>query len=248
MPCRRLRGPVLCAAALALALVLSACGGSPGTIGPSGVDQLTIPSLSPDPADFVDQVDNRWLPLPQGARWTYRVDNDPPESRDVAEVTAQVSNRRPRVAGVTTTEYVELSRAADGRLLSRARSWYAQDRAGNVWLLGQRSEFPDSGQDPRIWRAGDGDVGAGLAMPADPRLGDGFWYIRVPGSIEVRARVTSVTGTLETAQGPASEVVELEFQDDIGARFSYAPGIGLVQVDAGRIQMTLTTADLPVDR
>ena len=43
------------------------------TIGPSGVDGLTIPTPTPDPADFVDVVDNPWLPLVADSVWTYAV-------------------------------------------------------------------------------------------------------------------------------------------------------------------------------
>jgi hypothetical protein len=237
-------------------LLLVGCGGAPGTIGPVGVDELTIPSPSPDPADFVARVDNRWFPLPEGARWVYRVENDAPSADSVQEVIASVTGRHPVVAGVATTEYLELSRAADGRLLARARSWYAQDRAGNVWLLGRRINRPlpqeeGSGERdhtvnlPQEWRAGDPGVGAGLAMPAAPRLGDGFWYIRVPGSLEVRLRVTSVDATITTFRGPATGVVELEVQDSLATRMSYAPGLGLVAVDSGATRMSLASAELP---
>ena len=40
---------------------------------PTGVDELVIPTPSPDPADFVAVVDNPWLPLEPGRTWTYDV-------------------------------------------------------------------------------------------------------------------------------------------------------------------------------
>ncbi|MFC6344343.1 hypothetical protein ACFP8W_20335, partial [Nocardioides hankookensis] len=59
--------------AIALALSLAACGSASVSSPPSGIDELTIPTPSPDPHDFVDGVDNPWLPLPPGRTWTYDV-------------------------------------------------------------------------------------------------------------------------------------------------------------------------------
>lgn len=226
------------------ALLLAACGGSPGTIGPTGVDELTIPTPAPDPADFQDVVDNPWFPLPGGATWSYRVEHDVAAAGQVVEVEARVTPRHPVVDGVTTTEYLELGRSARGRLVSRSRSWYAQDHAGNVWLFGRRVDYPGAGRDPVVWRSGDPGVGAGLAMPASPRVGDGFWAVKVPGAEQTRLQVNGVDGSLETVLGPVANVVELQVRGG-DTTLSYAPEVGLVLVDSGATRMTLASAELP---
>ena len=57
------------------ALLVSGCGAAgqanPTEIGPQGVDELVIPTPNPDRDDFVDVVDNPWLPLEPGTVWTY---------------------------------------------------------------------------------------------------------------------------------------------------------------------------------
>src|SRR5690242_18312430 len=66
------RGLGAVAAVLLAAGALTGCGASPAPLGPTGIDELTIPTPSPDPADFVADVDNPWFPLPPGTTWTYQ--------------------------------------------------------------------------------------------------------------------------------------------------------------------------------
>ena len=50
---------------------------------PSGVDGLVVPTPAADPGDFVDGVDNPWLPLVPGHRcWTYRATGDDGRAAD----------------------------------------------------------------------------------------------------------------------------------------------------------------------
>ncbi len=235
---RRLVGALLASGAL---LLTSACGGAPGTIGPSGVDELTIPTPDPDPADFVAGVDNPWFPLPTGGRWTYAVREE--AGNPVVEVANRVTGAGPDIAGVPTTELLEVSRDEAGREVARSRSWYAQDRAGNVWVFGREAERSSQPVASTSWRAGEGGAEAGLAMPASPRVGDGFWVERVPAGAQLRARVEAVDATLAAAGESWSNVVVLTFS--VGATdgaMSYAPGVGLVSLEAGLGGMTLQDA------
>ncbi len=50
-------------AVLLVLAVLAGCGSAPKEIDPTGVDGLVIPTPDPDPTDFVEGVDNRYLPL-----------------------------------------------------------------------------------------------------------------------------------------------------------------------------------------
>ena len=76
MPPRRARTrSALPALAVVATLGLAGCGaaGDPPTVSPAGVDMLEVPTPSPDPGDFVEQVDNPWLPLLPGAEAAVRV-------------------------------------------------------------------------------------------------------------------------------------------------------------------------------
>ncbi|MFN8193477.1 MAG: hypothetical protein U0R80_04245 [Nocardioidaceae bacterium] len=170
------------ACALALGLLLSGCGGSAGVVSPTGVDELQIPTQSPDPGDFVDVVDNPWLPLAPGSSWTYDVVGD--ASSTAARAVVRVLPDTAVVAGVATTQVRTVVEDAAGRTLRSGVASYAQDRAGNVWLFGE-------GTGPGAWRAGENGALAGLAMPAHPRVGDG--YLREKAVVaEERTRVWSL--------------------------------------------------------
>jgi len=164
-----------------------------------------VPTPDPDPDDFVDEVDNPWLPLSPGALWTY-------DAPDGGTVELAVTDARQEVAGITTT--VVAQQGDDG---ATTRLLVAQDTDGNVWLLGE------DGADGS-WEAGVDGAGAGLLMPARPRAGDGF-----------RAgpdRVLTVTATDGTADVPAGrweDVVVVEDSD--GDESWFARGVGPVLLD-----------------
>ncbi len=57
---------------LAALTVLTGCGSASVSSPPSGVDELVIPTPSPDPDDFVAAVDNPWFPLEPGTHLDLR--------------------------------------------------------------------------------------------------------------------------------------------------------------------------------
>ena len=93
---------------------LAGCGvGEPRSIDPPGVDELEIPTPSPDPADFVRAIDNPWLPLRAGQhlalRRSSRAARSPRRSRSrVTEDTRDGRRGRP------TTVVHDVVRDADG--------------------------------------------------------------------------------------------------------------------------------------
>lgn len=214
--------------AAALVLGLSGCAGigQPAPYDSPGINGLVIPTPSPTPADFVEGVDNPWLPLGEGAAWSYAVTD---EGRTIGVIDVEVLPTVAPIAGLAATA-VLTSSDVTGEETEETR-FYAQDRDGNVWLLGADS---DNGS----WRAGADGAQAGLAMPADPRLGDGWRPYAVPGLPEagtsVEDRSASLVATRETGAGEA----------DTRTRNVYEKGVGLVgleDLDAG------WTADLVED-
>ncbi len=166
--------------ALVLVVALSGCAGigQPEPYDSVGINGLVIPTPSPDPRDFVDTVDNPWLPLEPGARWSFDVVE---EGATVGSLVVDVLAEPVPVAGLAATR-VETTTVVGSRTPVVTTALYAQDDDGNVWLVGA-----DAAGDG--WRAGEAGAEAGLAMPADPRLGDGWQAYVVPGLPPASIRV-----------------------------------------------------------
>lgn len=198
------------AAGLALLASLAGCGSASVPSPPSGVDELVIPTPSPDPADFVATVDNPWFPLEPGTTWTYTVDDAAGEH--TMTVTAEPG---PEVAGVATTARVS-TQGTDV-----VTDWYAQDERGNVWWFGREGE----------WQAGEDGAEAGLAMADTPRVGDGYRTALAPGVAEDTATVTALDDRVTVPAGTFEALlVDGRSELDPGAHTesSYAAGLGLV--------------------
>ena len=213
---------------LLVALLLSGCGGAPEEIGPQGVDGLEVPTPSPDPGDFVDGVDNPWLPLVPGSEWGYRVTGG-----RAASLLVTVTDNAKVVAGVRTTVVREVASTARGRVVRDTYAWYAQDAEGNVWSFGEDNEGLGA---EASWEAGVDGAEAALAMPAIPRVGDGYELEYAAGRAEDRALVVAVGEQREVAGRAYDDVLVTEvttpLQPELVERDYFAAGTGLVLAEA----------------
>jgi hypothetical protein len=244
-PCRRL----LLVVPL---LLLAGCGGAPEEIGPQGVDGLEVPTPSPDPTDFVRHVDNPYLPLVPGSEWGYRLSGGP-----AATLLVTVTDDTRVVDGVRTTVVREVERSADGQVLRDTYAWYAQDTDGNVWAFGEdidawnRRGFVDRERARGSWEAGVDGAQAGLAMPARPRVGDGYRLEYDEGEAEDQALVVGLDTTRTVAGTTYEGVLVTEettpLEPGLVERSHYAPGTGLVlaeTVSGGEERVELVRARL----
>ena len=185
--------------AMAMALaggVLAGCGASPAHVGPAGIDELTIPTPSPDPADFTGNAENTWFPLRPGRRWTYHQEL-PTGSRTLV---ATVLPGRPAVDGIPTRA-VRWQVLEGGRTRFAMLRWYAVDAAGNVWWFGQRLASSGPSLDPlarRSWTAGVHGAQAGVVLTGTPRQGDGYLNASERGVVERRSTVETLSATVVT--------------------------------------------------
>jgi hypothetical protein len=221
--------PVGLCAAIAASL-LSACGAEPPGIDPTGVDELTIPTPTPDPDDFVDEITNPYLPLTPGSTWTYSATGE-----DGAEtITVTVLDETRLIQGVEATVVHDVVTDEDGGVLEDTYDWFAQDEAGNVWYLGEDTTEYDGKQvsTEGSWEAGKDGAEAGLAMPAEPRVGDGYRQEYYRGVAEDRAEVLDLDTSLTLTDDVFDDLLKTEesspLEPGVVEHKYYAEGTGLV--------------------
>lgn len=198
----------------------------------AGLPQGSEP-VALDPAAFTTTITNPYMPLSPGTRWVYRERNagGGPELR----VTVTVTSRLRRVAGVTARVVHDVVRTRGGALVEDTYDWYAQDRAGNVWYLGEDTKEFSRGRvvsTEGSWETGVRGAQAGIAMPADPRPGLAYRQEHLEGEAEDAARVLSTDEQVEVPQGLFSGALLTKdltpLQPKLVEYKLYARGVGLV--------------------
>jgi len=220
----------LLALLLAVLLLASGCGSAPGKSPPQGVDGLQIPTPSPDPDDFVDAIDNPYLPLVPGSTWVYGATGEESET-----ITVTVTDETREILGVPTTVVHDVVTGPGGEIIEDTYDWFAQDTEGNVWYFGEETvEYDERGRPDRAgsWEAGVDGALAGLVMAATPRVGDGFRQEFFEGVAEDRAEVLSLDETVEVPFGTFDDVLQTEdttpLEPDLVEHKYYARGVGVV--------------------
>ena len=115
------RRPKLLTMAAVLPLLVAGCGSAPQKSPPTGVDGLEIPTPSADPGDFVEGIDNPYLPLRPGSRWVYKSRN-----LDQQTTTVTVTGDTREVQGVTTTVVHDVVKDPDGTVVEETVDWFAE--------------------------------------------------------------------------------------------------------------------------
>jgi hypothetical protein len=181
-----------------------------------------------DPANFVTTIDNRYLPFKPGTTFHYEgVRGTTPQTDD--EV---VLHRTKKILGVTCT-VVRDSVSEHGRAVERTDDWYAQDKQGNVWYMGEDSFELKNGHFVKAsdsWKSGVNGAKPGIIMPGHPRPGDAYRQEYYPsGKALDEARVLRLSGTLTVPYGTFSKLLVTSERSPLEPQTEqkyYAPGVG----------------------
>ena len=179
-------------AGLALAFALPACGSGGSSASPAS----TAKAAQLNPANFVREVDNPWYPLKPGTSYRYRGVKDGKPAIDVFSVTG----RKKMIQGVPAT--VNRDRLyLDGKLAEDTLDWYAQDKQGNVWYVGEATrELDRKGRVKNTegsWQAGVDGAEAGIFMPANPKVGHSFRQEYYKGQAEDHFKVLALDASVK---------------------------------------------------
>ncbi len=217
--------PTLIGAAMALVLV-TGCGGSSG----NGNTKTTQAAYSPniDPADFTTKIDNKYFPLKPGTTFVYEGKFKGAAERDemaVTRDTRRVMGVKCLVASDGVTE--------DGKLIEQTYDWYAQDKKGNVWYFGEHVTEYEHGKvtgHEGSWESGIDGAKPGIAMRADPKVGDSYRQEYSKGVAEDKARVLSLNKSVEVPYGSFDHVLVTDewtpLEKGVVERQYYVAGVG----------------------
>jgi hypothetical protein len=199
----------------AVLLAATACGS--GGAKSSGASSSTQAASSPapihgtyapkiDPSNFVAAVDNPYFPLKPGTGYHFKgVRGTTPQVDD-----AVVSGRTVVILGVKCT-VVRDTVSERGRPIERTFDFYAQDKQGNVWYMGEDSFELKNGKFAKAsdsWRGGVDGAKPGIIMLAHPRSGLSYrqeYY--PPGEALDQARVLGFNASVRVPYGTFKHVL-----------------------------------------
>lgn len=233
------------AVGLALGLALAACGGGEerddnddGAAASKSSANKTLPQggepVVLKQADFQTEIDNPYWPMKPGSKWVYS-ERDTEGTNE--KVVVEVTNKTKIIANGIKARVVRDTVSENGVPVEITDDWYAQDKHGNIWYLGEYVTNYKNGK--VVDHAGSFEAGVdgaqpGIAIPANPKPGLSYRQEYYKGEAEDMAAVVTVgeeqvevpfgyfdkdilmTRDLEPTE---PKVQELKF---------YAPGIGLL--------------------
>jgi hypothetical protein len=223
---RAVRSGSIAAIALAAALATGAAGAGTTRL-PRGSEPVQL-----DPAEFSTRIDNPYWPMRPGSRWIYR-ETAPDGTRQRVVVT--VTRRTKPIANGITARVVRDRVTEDGELVEDTFDWYAQDRAGNVWYLGEETREYENGKVTSTagsWEAGVDGAQPGVVMPAKPRVGLAYRQEHYAGEAEDEAEIFSLAEQVEVPYGHFAHVLMTKDANPLQPRVLeykfFARGVGPV--------------------
>jgi hypothetical protein len=185
-------------------------------------------------------VNHPYFPLVPGTVSRFREESVDPETgeTEVEDLESFVTFGTERIAGVTATVVRERERS-DGLLREDTFDWYAQDRDGNVWYLGEDSthfEYDDDGNligtdKEGSWRAGEDGAKAGFIMPANPQVGFNYYQEFAPNAEALdQAIIVSLNESVTVPAGTFTDVLQTQESTELEPgdleNDYYARGVG----------------------
>jgi hypothetical protein len=216
------------AAALALAALVTVAASLPAA---SAAKRLPTPKASHF-GHRSNLVTNPWFPLARGSVYVYDGQKDGKAARDVMTVTHKVKAITGiRAAVVNDRLYL------NGVLAERTTDWYAQDRRGTVWYLGEKTaELNARGKvtstEGSFLNGRDGARG-GIFMPAYPAVGQSFQQEVFKGEAEDRFRILDLAAGITTPAVSSTSAMLTEektpLEPGVVDHKYYVQGIGTVK-------------------
>ena len=199
-------------------------------------------NLSFDSAVFTHPltIDNPYMPLVVGTTYLYRSETEDGTEED----TVIVTNQKNKLGGVkcrAVSDVVTLTNEVlDHEPTEVTTDWYAQDDDGNVWYCGEDTveyifddDFNKIGESTESsWNADEPGAEPGIAMLANPMIGDSYRQEFLEDVAEDMAKVLRLDATVSIEFGDFDNCLETKEwtpleQGSIEHKYYY-PSVGLV--------------------
>jgi hypothetical protein len=161
--------PVL---ALAVALACLELSASVGLAQRRKIPEKKFEDFDRSNFDRSTTIDNEWLPLKPGMRYVYEGSTREGRTRVPHRLVSTVTDLTKVIDGVRTVVVWDVDYKA-GQLTEAELVFFAQDKDGTVWHLGQYPEEYENGKlvGAPAWIHGREGARAGIVMKAKPQLG-----------------------------------------------------------------------------
>jgi uncharacterized membrane protein YkoI len=197
-----------------------------------------------DPANFVEGVNHPYFMLTPGTTFVYEAQTE--DGLERIEVTVMPETKQ--ILGIVCV-VVRDTVWVDGELVEDTFDWYAQDKDGNVWYMGEDTKEYEDGAvvtTAGSWEAGVDGAQPGFIMEAHPQVGDSYRQEYYAGEAEDMAEVLHLSETASISYGTFDEVLVTKewspLEPGVAEHKYYAPGVGLileVVVEGGSGQVEL---------
>jgi hypothetical protein len=203
-------------------------------------------------ADFVPRITNPLMPWRRGT--VFRAAGVAEDGKERQTDVQVVLRRTRRILGIRATVVRDTGYTA-GTPEERTYDWYAQDKAGNVWYLGEDSRDYRNGRWVRSggsWRAGVHGAKPGIIMLAHPEAGVSYRQEYYPGHAMDTATVLGPDGTVRLPFKKVKHALKTRetstLEPDVVEEKYYAPGLGeikSVEVKGGKEATHLVSVRRP---
>jgi hypothetical protein len=173
---------------------ISACGDDDESTAANsnrGLPQGSEPSKL-DPADFSTNIDNPYWPMAPGSEWVFS-ETDTKGTKEKVVIT--VTEKTKMIANGIRARVIRDVATEDGTPVEITDDWYAQDKDGNVWYMGESVRNFENGKladREGSFEAGVDGADAGVVMPADPVPGLSYRQEYYKGVAEDKGEVVAV--------------------------------------------------------
>jgi hypothetical protein len=202
-----------------------------GSVSPQHLPQGAEP-VNLDPGTFTTRIDNPYWPMDPGTRWTYR-ETDQEGAR--LKVVVTVSDQTQKIANGVTARIVRDTVTEDGEIVEDTFDWYAQDKDGNIWYLGENTAEFEKGK--LVTKEGSFEAGVdgalpGIIIPADPTDGMHYRQEYYKGKAEDNGEVLSTDEMVQSPFGQFDNALltkdTITIEPNVLEYKLYAKGIGPV--------------------